>query len=128
MAQAARNNQSGMSPQFHRSHTWHGNELSSAPQQLDRDREREMRGNRDNRGRDHRENYDRNRDRGHSHRDRSGGRHRMEDYRHSPNHDNYNSGENFELRRQKVLDKHNRMLQGHSHSRGSRHTDRHNRY
>lgn len=115
MNQAARNNQSGMSPQFQRSHTWHGNELSSAPQQTDRERDRDMRSGRDNRGHDNRDSYDRNRDRGH-HRDRSGGRHRgdrMEDYRKSPPHDN------FEAKRQSVLDKHNRMLQGHKGS--SRH-------
>lgn len=114
--QAARTNNLGMSPQFHRSHTWHGNELSSAPQQSERDRDRDMRGGRDSRGHENRDNYDRNRDRGHHHRDRSGGRYRgepMEDHRNSPASDNFYGGNGFEARRQKVLDKHNRMLQGH---------------
>ena len=124
MNQALRSNQSGMSPQFNRSHTWHGNDLSTTQPQQGRDRERDNRGSRDNRGHGHdnKEQYDRNRDRGHSHRDRSGSRQRgdrVEDYRNSPSNDNYNGAENFESRRQNVLDKQNRPIQGHQ--RGSRH-------
>lgn len=114
MNQPMRTQQMGMSPQFQRSHTWHGSDLSSASGQMER--ERDMRGGRDGRGHQSRENYDRNQDRGNAHRDRSGGRYRgdrFEDYRHSPNNDNFDS------RRKRVLEKQDKMLQGHS--RDSRH-------
>ena len=128
MNQPMRNQPSGGQnpPSFHRSHTWHGNDLSSGQHERDRDERRGQERDRYT----HRENRDR---------DRSSSRRRdgnsddggYEDYRNSPsgynrNGNNGNSNyrdksfENIESRRQKVLQKHDRMLQSYRREKDSR--------
>ncbi|XP_045207110.2 RNA-binding protein 7-like [Mercenaria mercenaria] len=129
MNQPVRNQPSGMShpPSFHRSHTWHGNDLSNG--QHERDRE-------DRRGNDRDRYSNRDRDRSNSRRrDGYGQENGRDEYRNSPSSYNDRNGnaDDFESRRQKVLQKHDRMLQGYRREKDSRpsppyHNHRRGRY
>ncbi|KAL4229504.1 RNA recognition motif [Mactra antiquata] len=99
-------------PAFHRSHTWHGSDLSRniGDRDHDKDRDRDKDRGRENHSRD-RSRDTHSRDRSHGSSDRG--------YRNSPNsnNDRRSKEESFESRRQKVLHKQEQVLQTYRHSR-----------
>ncbi|WAR06646.1 RBM7-like protein [Mya arenaria] len=132
-------NQSPIPPQpnFQRSHTWHGGEMNSLS-------DNEQSGTRDgrdgSRDRDNGSSRERHTDRGrHRHtdrdrdnsgRDRSGSRNWNEDYRGSQSPSSYrdgydNSGHDLQAKRQRVLEKTDRLKE--SYHRGNRHQHGHDR-
>ncbi|XP_060567809.1 RNA-binding protein 7-like [Ruditapes philippinarum] len=110
-------------PSFHRSHTWHGNDLSSG-QQVDQQDRDERRGQ----DRDRYSNRDRERSNSRTRRDGNPENNERDEYRHSPSSYNRNGNaenrnkntESFESRRQKVLQKHDRVIQSYRREKDSR--------
>lgn len=121
-------------PLFQRSNTWHGGDQSSSSGQMERDYY-ERRGD------------DRGRDRGHysgqssrDSRDRSNSRHRedrgnnrtdqgRDSYRNSPNSYADRETEDFDSKRQRVLQKHDKALQNYRRDHNSRqHYGKHDNY